>query len=318
MNRLIFLIIPAIFFFSHLSAQINHQLEILNSGTINLSPGISIPKINSGYSLWLPKEKALGMVVFFHPNRDSINRPEVAILANDRQLAILYVNTDNRLEFLFETAKKQELENYIHQVLNKHQIGKKLFYAGMSLAGTRALKMAIHGQTKESKHKLKPLAVAVCDSPLDMVRFWKECVNAWKLNFSPVAANEGEWVSQYLETNLGGTPEQNLKGFTGYSPYCHIAENGGNAGYFENIAVCTYTEPDINWWMEFRHKDYYGMNALDMAALVNQLNILGNENAELIITHDKGKRPDGTKHPHSWSIVDEDELMDWFITFLKD
>ena len=55
------------------------------------------------------------------------------------------------------------------------------------------------------------------------------------------------------------------------------------------------------------------MNAIDLAALVNELRILGNERAELIVTRARGKLPDGTRHPHSWSIVDEKELIDWFL-----
>jgi len=32
----------------------------------------------------------------------------------------------------------------------------------------------------------------------------------------------------------------------------------------------------------------------------------------LMITHDKGYHPDGARHPHSWSIVDEEDLAEWF------
>jgi hypothetical protein len=55
------------------------------------------------------------------------------------------------------------------------------------------------------------------------------------------------------------------------------------------------------------------MNAIDLAALVNQLKILGGKKAELITTAGKGFRADGSRHPHSWSIVDEKELIEWFI-----
>lgn len=58
------------------------------------------------------------------------------------------------------------------------------------------------------------------------------------------------------------------------------------------------------------------MNAIDLAALINELKILDNRRAELIITHDKGYLPDGTRHPHSWSIVDEKELIDWFVEMI--
>ena len=49
------------------------------------------------------------------------------------------------------------------------------------------------------------------------------------------------------------------------------------------------------------------------AALVNALHLHGNEEAELILTQDKGYRPDGQRHPHSWSIVDEEEMVGWLL-----
>ena len=52
--------------------------------------------------------------------------------------------------------------------------------------------------------------------------------------------------------------------------------------------------------MENRGKDYYAMNAIDLAAFVNELNLRGHKEATLITTRDKGYLPDGTRHPHTW------------------
>lgn len=52
------------------------------------------------------------------------------------------------------------------------------------------------------------------------------------------------------------------------------------------------------------------MNATDMAALVTDLQTMGNDKAELIATHDQRANPD--ESTHSWSIVDEPDLMRWF------
>jgi hypothetical protein len=85
----------------------------------------------------------------------------------------------------------------------------------------------------------------------------------------------------------------------------------------KGIAIRAYTEPDVNWWIETRRKDYYSMNSIDLAALINELKIFGNENSELIITNNKGYMPDGNRHPHSWSIVDEKEMVDWFLRLIN-
>ena len=203
----------------------------------------------------------------------------------------------------------------MHEVITRHKIpAEHLLFLGMSLAGTRALKMAQFARSEQSEYKLLPRAVAICDAPLDFVRFWQSCKRAKKLNFQPAAANEGKWVSAVLEKNLGGPPETAKAAYLDYSPYSKSDEKQSKVALLaENIAIRAYTEPDINWWIEARRKDLYDMNTIDAAALVNSLKIIGNEEAELILTEDKGYLPDGRRHPHSWSIVDEKELIDWFL-----
>jgi hypothetical protein len=125
-------------------------------------------------------------------------------------------------------------------------------------------------------------------------------------------------VSATLESHLGGPPANNMAAYVGYAPFTYSAGGGPNMTALLDIPVRAYTEPDVLWWMETRRKDYYDMNAIDLAAFINALNILGNDRAELITTTDKGYHPDGTRHPHSWSIVDEKELVDWFLGMIPD
>lgn len=301
-----------------LNAQKVINVEYPANGSIEYSEKTTLQKINSGYTLWLPQNEVKGMVVFFEANRDTANQEPVVDIAFKNHLAVLYVTTDNMLEFLFEDLKMLELENYMHEVIIKFAIPKdNLLYCGMSLAGTRALKMAAFSQSIKSKYKVLPKAIAICDAPLDMVRFFRECKKASDLNLNEIAATEGEWVSSYLKKNMHGTPGENMKKYIEYSSFCYTAENGGQAFALKNINLRAYTEPDVIWWIENRGKDYYSMNAIDLAALINQLKISGSKKATLITTDNKGYRPDGSRHPHSWSIVDEKELLDWFVN-LKD
>jgi len=61
------------------------------------------------------------------------------------------------------------------------------------------------------------------------------------------------------------------------------------------------SKTDVEWWIENRRQDYYGMNSIDCAGAINDLRILGNTRAQLIGTTNKGFRENGTRHPHSWS-----------------
>ncbi|WP_341226016.1 hypothetical protein [uncultured Arcticibacterium sp.] len=284
------------------------------NGQITLSDGIEIPQVDAGYTIFLTENKAIGAVVFFHTELDTAISNSIINLARQRDLATLFVNTENSFEFLFEVKKMQELESYIYQACVNYDVPiDNLLFSGMSLEGTRALKMAIFSKSDDSQNHILPKAVAICDAPLDMVRFWAETDKAWRMNLNEVAANEGQWVSHYLTKNLGGKPAEVITNYINYSPFCYTAEYGGNARFLKDIAIRAYTEPDVMWWIENRGKDYYSMNSIDAAALINQIKIDGNEHAELILTEGKGIRPDGSRHPHSWSIVNEPELLNWFL-----
>ena len=69
--------------------------------------------------------------------------------------------------------------------------------------------------------------------------------------------------------------------------------------------------------MANRKVDYYNMNALDAAALILQLQLLGNRQAELITSEGRGVRPNGELHPHSWSIVVESDLQSWILRQMR-
>src|SRR5262245_6715955 len=141
MKRLLFTL-----FFSPiwLAAQKVINVEYPSTGNVVLSKKMTLPKINSGYTVWLPKEIAKGAIVFFDENRDTVHRTPMIDLALNNQLAIMFVTTDNPVEFLFEDEKMKEIEGYINDAISKNNIPKdNMLYCGMSLEGTRALKLAL-------------------------------------------------------------------------------------------------------------------------------------------------------------------------------
>jgi hypothetical protein len=141
-------------------------------------------------------------------------------------------------------------------------------------------------------------------------------IKSIKRNFSQDAVEESRAIIKLLTKDLKGTPKTNIKSFQINAPYSYSAYNGGNAYLLNRPAIRLYTEPDINWYIKNRRKDYYDLNAIDNAALINQLRLNGNPNADLIVTDSKGLKAEG--HPHSWSIVDEEELLSWCLKFFSD
>jgi hypothetical protein len=51
--------------------------------------------------------------------------------------------------------------------------------------------------------------------------------------------------------------------------------------------------------------------------MINLLQLQGNKDAEIVVTYDKGVRLDGTKHPHSWSVMDSNDCLKWILKQLE-
>lgn len=82
----------------------------------------------------------------------------------------------------------------------------------------------------------------------------------------------------------------------------------------KNTPVRYYIEPAEQWWLDNRRTDVLGLNILDATAFINDLRLIGNDKAELIVTSGKGYRNHGqTYHPHSWTIADTDDLIRWIL-----
>jgi hypothetical protein len=137
-------------------------------------------------------------------------------------------------------------------------------------------------------------------------------------NVHPIAAESGAYVNSYLTKNLGGTLEQLPNVYKNISPFDYRDKEGGRAVLLKDTPMRLYIEPDVNWYIQNRGKDYLDMNAIDCAGMINRLRLMGNTKAELICTQNKGFNEAGEHDPHEWSIVDEKDLVDWMVNILKE
>ena len=149
-----------------------------------------------------------------------------------------------------------------------------------------------------------------------MVRMWHEQTQAIKNNYNPNAVGEAMWVLHYLRKNLNGSPEESMKNYIDYSPFVYKNENIAKTSLFKNIPIRMYHEPDINWWVENRAKDYNTINSIDLAGFYNSLRLSGNKKVELITSYQKRKDYKKGSSPHTWTIVDNAELLAWFLKYL--
>jgi hypothetical protein len=237
---------------------------------------------------------------------------------NSGILLMTAVTTDADLDFLMNDALLKRLDSMIHEASVKYKIPlNHIVIGGMSAAGALAVRYAEYCARKESAFGIMPIALFAADPPLDYERLYNESENAVIRDFNPDAVTEGKELIALFNKELKGSPVEKRKVYQRVSPFSHTMKNGGNAEVLKNMNVRMYSEQDINWWINNRRKDFYDLNIIDVAAFVNQLKLLGNNNVELIATSNKGYRKDGSRHPHSWSIVDDIELLAWCTQLFK-
>jgi pimeloyl-ACP methyl ester carboxylesterase len=258
-----------------------------------------------------------GLVVFFDPRRiEGWLVPEAGGFdrtALDQDVAVVHLTNGNPLEFFFADSTMDSEIRRLEAIRKEARLDRApLFLAGLSLGGTRVLRIARRLLQSNEPIATNLAAVAVVDAPLDFEREWESGGRAIERNFYPAAVDEGRWVRYLLEQNLGGPPDRALEAYHRYSPYSYSAPRGGNAASLRNLPIRAYHEPDVDWWMTHRRKSYRDMCSIDLASFIVELRQQGSESAELITTeHARAGFPEST--PHTWSIVDNAELVRWFL-----
>lgn len=215
-------------------------------------------------------------------------------------------------------AHMQQLEDTIRETLGMvTSAALPVAVGGFSAGGTDAILFAERCAEGRCAMPHKVRAVFAVDAPLDFHRVWDNATMV--LANQPPGANleEARLVQAALKKRLGSRPSLSSPRYVSASPLAAKERDGGNVRKLTDLAVRAYTEPDVQWWMENRSLDYYGMNAVDAASLIRHLNLLGNAKAELIVTSGRGYRANGMRHPHSWSIVDQSELAQWLAIHLR-
>lgn len=246
--------------------------------------------------------------------------PHRSVLADSlgaRGISVLFIAPPAGV--LFGGARHmQQLETTIAEAVSAVTTeALPLAIGGFSAGGTDAVLFAERCAEGRCAMRHRVRAVFAVDAPLDWYRLWDNAMVV--LANRPPGANvtEAQSIRTALETQLGRNPTTSSRRYLLASPLASRDRSGGNARKLASMAVRAYTEPDVQWWMENRSMDFYGMNALDAASLIRHLKLLGNTRAQLIVTTGRGYRADGTRHPHSWSIVDQSELAQWLATQLE-
>jgi hypothetical protein len=272
------------------------------------------------YLKLVPKIRPIGCLVIIPSSGELVENVMKQItlhnLAVEKGLVVIFPSINwgtNKF-----TEEHKFLDTIFKQIVQQYEIPKDKFILG-GLSGGAMVSLTYTEKANKNKDStfLIPRAVFALDPPLDLAHLYYQAKRDVERNFSDPAVNEGHWIMNMYTTEFGGTPEEAPKEYIKYSIYSHSEKDGGNAKYLLKVPVRIYTEPGIEWQIKNRHRDLYDLNCTDISAMINLLQIQGNNKAEIIVTHDKGIRLDGTKHPHSWSIMNSKSCLDWIMKQLK-
>lgn len=210
-----------------------------------------------------------------------------------------------------DTASQQSLKDIINVVVDKYKLkNKDLFVGGFSIGGTCAVKYA--ELSIQNNYPVKPKAVFAVDPPLDWERYYNAAKRVVRLSNPAKVNGEVFYMINRIEKEMNGTPNSSLKNFYDYSPYSFSDTTQKVIKNLINIPIMIISEPDIQWWLKERGYDYSYNNVTDHAAMINELQRLGNRNAVLVTTTNKGyRKPNNMRHPHSWSIANSKQIIKW-------
>ncbi|MDE1193410.1 MAG: alpha/beta hydrolase [Arachidicoccus sp.] len=252
----------------------------------------------------------------FSPVRDVLQQTDLPVkAAQQRTLVIIPLLETGIQSFGIDDSSQNSLKNIIDYCVDKYHLQSKPFYlGGYSIGGACVVKYA--ELAVKNNYPEKPNAVFAIDPPLDFERFYNSAKRNLRLMKGIYENPENKFMVAKLEQKMQGSPQTALQNFYKMSPYSYSDTTQSAVKFLSAMPITIYTEPNITWWMNNRAFDYSNINCIDIAAMINELHLLGNQNARFIPTENKGfRKPNNEYHPHSWSIADMDELLSWLENF---
>lgn len=204
-----------------------------------------------------------------------------------------------------------KLNKALQHVKETYGISEDQFViGGFSAGGTIALRYAEYCVEKPNEMPIVPQAVFSVDSPVDLFEIWSYFQRELKKNYSEAGVDEAMFVSELMLREIGDSEKGRLV-YEQLTPFHMDLETPGNEQFLNKLAVRTYHDVDVVWQLQNRRRSLRDMNAFPASEMINRLLLSGNEQAEFIQAKERGRRSIGYYHPHSWSIVDDVDLVLW-------
>ncbi|QYS89683.1 hypothetical protein [Flavobacterium davisii] len=208
-------------------------------------------------------------------------------------------------------AEKKTYSQMLNQIFNENQLDKNHIYMGGFSSGGN-VSFILSNYLIATKNALKPQGVFAVDSPLDVERLYQNAKIDLKRNVNNEAIEEGKFIIQLLEEELG-KPEQNIAKYENSSPYTISTHTTNNIFHLKDIKIRFYYEPALAYHKKDSGREYEELNAYQLAETHKALENLGSKKSECISTKNRGYRADGTRNPHHRNLVERQDLINWIL-----
>jgi pimeloyl-ACP methyl ester carboxylesterase len=246
-----------------------------------------------------------------------------SIFPESKLYNVAYIN--NILTITFAEGNKlyadsivqSKLNAVLEDVIRKYKVSpEKFVLSGYSAGGIVALRYVELCNEFPDKYPIKPKGIFTVDSPPDIFTIWDNLEESYKNKYSLMAYNEAVNVMKYVK-NDHGVPRENIALYSKLTPFSMDKKYGDNEKYLKNTPVRVYHDVDIAWRLINSTQSVRDDNYYITSELIKRLLIMGNKKAEFMQSFQTGYRSDGRRHPHSWSIVNEVECIQWIKGLLK-
>lgn len=216
-----------------------------------------------------------------------------------------------------DSAAQANLTAVIKDVIARYKVGTGSFVlGGFSAGGMIALRYVELCNEFPNQFPIQPKGVFTVDSPIDIFTIWDQLEESAGNNYSELAVEEANRAMKHIKDDHG-IPKENAKVYSKLTAFSMDKSYGENERFLINTAVRTYHDVDIAWRIVNRNQTVHNSNYEVTAELINRLNLMGNMKAEFIQTFQTGYRSNGQRHPHSWSIVNEVECIQWMNEIIR-
>lgn len=257
-----------------------------------------------------PIKGALILLAGFGQREDEIF-PETRLeeVAYEHNILTVAFAAGNKL--YADSITQANLSAVIRDVINRYKVDPKHFVlGGFSAGGMIVLRYVELCNQFPDRFPIHPAGVFMVDSPIDIFSTWDNLEEIAKNNYSEPAVEEAERAMSHIRAEFG-VPREHRQVFSELTAFSMDKRYGEPEKFLQQTAVRAYHDVDIAWRLVNRNQTVHNSNYEMTAELINRLLLMGNKKAEFMQTFKTGYRANGMRHPHSWSIVDAVECLQW-------